>query len=327
MTEIAPAAAGVNPVALASNPGSERLLGRVWRHRSGKVGLILLGVYFLIIAVGPFIVSGSPSADASYQNISNNLESPSADHLLGTDEMGRDVLVRLIEGGRYTVLIGLGSVVFGLFIGVPLGAISGYYKGTVDIVVQRFIDIVLAFPHLLLALAIVSALGPNLRNLIIAVALASFPRFVRLVRATVMSVREQPYVEAALALGVSRWRVLWRHVLPNSMTPVIVQAPLEIGSAILSAAGLGFLGLGVQAPTPEWGTMLGDGRDLIFSDAGLVTYPGVLIVGAILAVNLLGDGLRDVLDPRLRNAQPRTRKERRERARQRAAAASKEASQ
>jgi peptide/nickel transport system permease protein len=306
-----PVASGGSPVVLVSTPPKDRLLARLWRHRSGRVGLILLALYVLLLVAGPFIVAGSPSSDVDYQNISNNLQPSSSAHWLGTDEMGRDVAVRLIEGGRYTVLIGVMAVVCGVVIGVPLGAISGFYRGWADVLIQRFIDIVLAFPHLLLALAIVSSLGPNLRNLIIAVALASFPRFVRLVRASVLSVREQPYVEAALALGVSRWKVLWRHVLPNSFTPVIVQAPLEVGSAILSAAGLGFLGLGVQAPTPEWGTMLGDARDLIFTNSSLATYPGLLIVGAILAVNLVGDGLRDVLDPRLRNSAARTSRARR----------------
>ncbi|MDQ7908017.1 ABC transporter permease [Phytohabitans sp. ZYX-F-186] len=282
-------------------PRRDHLLRRLLRHRSSRLGLILLAGYVAVIVVGPLLVAGSPTSDPHYQNLGESLQGPSASHWLGTDQLGRDELVRLVIGARYTILIGIGAVVAGVLIGVPLGALSGFYRGWVDLLIQRFIDIVLAFPHFLLALALVAVLGPGLRNLIIAVALASFPRFVRLVRASVLSVREQPFTEAARALGVSERRVLWRHVLPNSLTPVIVQAPLELGSAILTASGLGFLGLGVRQPTPEWGTMLGESRDLIFSNPRLLTYPGLCILGAILAFNLLGDGMRDVLDPRLRS--------------------------
>lgn len=310
MTDVIPPYGNKLPAGGAPKQPDDKLVSRLWRHRSGRLGLILVACYAVLLTVGPLLIINNPSSDFYFQDISNNLAAPSAQHWLGTDEMGRDVLTRLIHGGRYTAMIGVGAVIFGILVGVPLGAISGFYRGWADTIIQRFIDIVLAFPHLLLALAIVAALGPSLRNLIIAVAFSSFPRFVRLVRATVMSVREQPYVEAAMALGVSRWRILWRHVLPNSFTPVVVQAPLELGSAILSAAGLGFLGLGVQAPTPEWGTMLGDSRSLIFTHGWLVTYPGLLMVGAILAVNLLGDGMRDVLDPKLRNSAVRGRRDR-----------------
>jgi ABC-type dipeptide/oligopeptide/nickel transport system permease subunit len=296
MTELA---AVVAPPVLA--PKAEHVMARLWRHRSGRLALLMLGGLALVVVVGPFLVRHNPTSDLLYQNLSQAIRLPSREHLLGTDQLGRDELVRLILGAKYTLLIGVGAVVTGIVIGVPLGALSGFFRGWVDLVVQRIVDIVLAFPSFLLALALVAALGPGLRNLIIAVAVAAFPRFVRLVRGQVLSVRERPFVEAAQAVGISRLRILWRYVLPNSMTPVIVQAPLELGSAVLTGAGLGFLGLGVRSPTPEWGTMLGESRDLMFSNPRLVTFPGICIVFTILAFNLLGDGLRDLLDPRLRS--------------------------
>lgn len=286
---------------LVAVPRRDHLLRRLLRHRSSQVGLVLLGFYALLILLGPLLVKGNPTSNVYYQNLGESLLHSSHAHWLGTDQLGRDELVRLILGARYTIFIGIGAVLVGMLIGVPLGGISGFYRGRIDMVIQRFIDVTLAFPHFLLALSLVAALGPGLGNLIIAVALASFPRFVRLIRASVLSVRELPFTDAARMLGVSERRVLWRHVMPNSLTPVIVQAPLELGSAILTASGLGFLGLGVAQPTPEWGTMLGESRNFIFGDSRLVTYPGLAIVGAILAFNLLGDGLRDVLDPRLRS--------------------------
>lgn len=284
-----------------AHTGREGLFRRLWAHRNSRIGLIVLSAYLLLAVFGPWLMAWSPTSDFHYQNLADSMLPPSLDsgHLLGTDQLGRDELVRLVLGARYTLLIGLGAVAGGMVIGVLLGGLSGYYKGSVDMAIQRFVDTVLAFPHFLLALALVAVFGPGVRNLIIALALTSFPRTVRLVRATVLSIREQPFVESARGLGASQRRILWRHVMPNSITPAITQAPLELASAILTAAGLGFLGLGVQAPTPEWGSMLGESRDLMFSAPRLVTFPGLCIVGAILAFNLLGDGVRDVLDPRL----------------------------
>jgi ABC-type dipeptide/oligopeptide/nickel transport system permease subunit len=282
-------------------PKAEHIMSRLWRHRSGRLALLMLGLLALVVVVGPFLLRNNASSDIRYQNLAQALLLPSGQHLLGTDQLGRDELVRLVLGAKYTFLIGIGAVVTGVVIGVPLGALSGFFRGWIDLVVQRIVDIVLAFPSFLLALALVAALGPGLRNLIIAVAVAAFPRFVRIVRGQVLSVRERPFVEAAHAVGIGRFRILWRYVLPNSMTPVLVQAPLELGSAVLTGAGLGFLGLGVRSPTPEWGTMLGESRDLMFSHPRLVTFPGICIVATILAFNLLGDALRDLLDPRLRS--------------------------
>jgi ABC-type dipeptide/oligopeptide/nickel transport system permease subunit len=191
------------------------------------------------------------------------------------------------------------AVALGLLVGVPIGSVSGYFGGWVDLVLQRLTDILLAFPGILLALALVAGLGVGLRNVVIAVGVSSVPGFVRLVRASTLSIRELPYVEAARSLGVSSPMILARHVLPNALAPVIVQATLQLGFAILLAATLGFFGLGVQPPTPEWGSLLGEGRNYIFTDANLITFPGLAIFFAVLAFNLVGDGLRDALDPRL----------------------------
>jgi peptide/nickel transport system permease protein len=287
------------PLAVVRPPSSDSVVRRLLRHRSAQIGLVMLLLYALFIGVGPFLTRHSPSSVATYQNLASALQGSSARHWLGTDQFGRDELVRLVNGGRYTLVIGVSSVAVGLAIGVPLGAVSGYFGGWPDMIAQRITDIVLSFPGFLLALALVAALGGGLRNVVIAVAATSFPRFARLLRASVLTVRELPLVESSRALGASTWRTLWRHVLPNSLAPIIVQTPLELGSAILTAAGLGFLGLGIAQPTPEWGSMLGNARDLIFSNSTLITYPGLAIVGIILAFNLVGDGLRDVLDPRV----------------------------
>ncbi|HYW24361.1 MAG TPA: ABC transporter permease [Terriglobales bacterium] len=278
----------------------ERAHSRVWvrlrTHPSAVVGVVIFALYVLASMVGPLIFRYDPI----HQNLSDAFLPSSAAHPLGTDEYGRDELVRLLYGARYTLVLGFAAVAIGVGIGLPLGAVSGFLGGWVDLGSQRVTDVLLAFPNILLALALVASLGVGLQNVIIAVGITSIPIFVRLVRASALSVRELPYVEAGRALGVPSSIVLFRHVVPNSLAPVIVQASLQLGAAILIAAGLGFLGLGVQAPTPEWGSMLGASRNYIFSDPNLATFPGLAIFGAVLAFNLLGDGLRDALDPRLK---------------------------
>ncbi len=270
------------------------------RHRSAQIGLVILLIFLVGTFVGPLLLHDNPSNNWNYQNLNNSFARPSLDHLLGTDQLGRDVLVRLLYGTRYTLLIALASVGLAVAAGIPLGAVSAYLGGWFDILVQRLVDIILAFPTFLLALSLVAVLGTGLRNVIVAVAVTAFPNIARMIRASALSVREQPYVEAARALGVRRTSIMFRHVIPNSLAPVIVMATLLLGGAILSAAGLGFLGVGVQQPTPEWGGMIGQAQQYIFSDSALITYPGLCIVAAVLAFNLLGDGLRDVLDPRLK---------------------------
>ena len=280
----------------ATGTTGSRVWARLRTHPSAMVGISVLALYVIASLLGPLVFRWSPI----HQTLSDSFLSASAGHPLGTDDLGRDELVRLMFGARYTLLLGFAAVAIGLAIGVPAGAVSGYFGGWVDLLSQRLTDIMLAFPNILLALALVAVLGVGLTNVIIAVAITSIPIFIRLVRASALSIREQPYVEAARALGVPSAAILFRHIIPNSLAPVIVQASLQLGAAILVAAALGFLGLGVQAPTPEWGTMLGSSRNYIFSDPNLATFPGLAIFGAVLAFNLVGDGLRDALDPRLR---------------------------
>lgn len=292
----------VAPLDVADQPevGRPGLVRSLLRHRSALAGLSLLGLYLLLTLVGPLILHDNPSSNLNYQNLHDAYQGASRAHLLGTDQLGRDELVRLMFGARYTLLIAIAAVALGLVVGVPLGVLSGYVGGWVDILVQRLVDIVLAFPAFLLSLSLVAVLGPGLRNVVISVGVTSFPSFARLIRASALSAREQPYVEAARALGVPSALIMVRHVIPNCLAPIVVQATLWLGQAIIVAAGLGFLGVGVQQPAPEWGGMLGASRDYIFSDSLLVTLPGLCIFGVVLAFNLVGDGLRDVLDPRLK---------------------------
>lgn len=268
---------------------------RFRRHQAAMAGLVVLGL------LGCAVLSAGlwTAQDPTRQQLSRVLRPLSAQHPCGTDHLGRDVLARLLYGGRLSLLIGALAVSIGLLIGVPLGAISGFAGGWTDLLIQRLADVLLSFPGFLLALSLVSLLGVGLRNVIIAVGVSAIPSFIRLVRGTVLALREAVFVEAAHALGQRPWRIIWRHILPHTLSPIIVQATLNLGSSIVLAAGLGFLGLGVQPPTAEWGTMLGEGRQYIFRAPLLTVFPGVAIFLAVLGFNLLGDGLRDALDPRL----------------------------
>ena len=271
-----------------------------WRrfrhHKPGMVGLGIILIFVVLAILAPLISPYDPNA----QDLASSIKGPSGSHWLGTDQLGRDMATRLMYGTRISLLIGVVAVAIGLVIGVPLGMIAGYYGGWADLAISRLADMMFAFTSILLALTLVAVLGVSLQNVIIAVGISVVPVIIRLVRSSVLSLREEPYVEAARALGASNLRIITRHVFRNSLTPVLVHGTLSIGVSILLAAGLGFLGLGVQSPTAEWGTMLGDGRQFIFSAPHLTTFPGIAIFLAILAFNLLGDGLRDALDPRLR---------------------------
>ena len=273
---------------------------RAWRrfrhHPPAMIGLGIIVGYVVLAVLAPVLSPYDPNG----QDLAAAIEGPSAAHWLGTDQLGRDIATRLMYGTRISLLIGVLAVAIGLVVGVPLGMVAGYYGGWADLAISRFADMMFAFTSILLALTLVAVLGVSLQNVIIAVGISVIPVIIRLVRSSVLSLREEPYVEAARMLGASDRRIITRHVLRNSLTPVLVHGTLSIGVSILLAAGLGFLGLGVQSPTAEWGTMLGEGRQFIFSAPHLTTFPGIAIFLAILAFNLLGDGLRDALDPRMR---------------------------
>jgi ABC-type dipeptide/oligopeptide/nickel transport system permease subunit len=266
------------------------------RNRLAMLGLFITVFFVAVALLAPLLAPYDPLT----QNIIRSAEPPSADSLLGRDELGRDILSRLIYGSRISLTVGLIAVGIGAGIGVPLGAISGYYGGTADLVIQRVIDIMLAFPAMLLAIVLVSTLGVNLQNAMIAIGVVSIPTYARLVRGTTLVLRDIEYVQAARAVGLSDMAIISRHIIPNQLSPIIVQSTLQVATAILWAAGLSFLGLGAQAPTPEWGAMLANGRTFIRQAPHVVTFPGLAIMTTVLGLNLLGDGLRDALDPRLK---------------------------
>jgi peptide/nickel transport system permease protein len=266
------------------------------RNRSALLGTGILLVLALVAVFAPLLTPYDPTK----QDLSAAFDGPSLGHPLGTDQLGRDILARIMYGGRYTLLIGVLAVSLATVIGVPLGLISGYFGKSFDLVIQRIADIMLAFNPFLLALALVAVIGVGLKSVIIAAGIGVVPQFIRLARGLALSLREEVYVEAAEAFGAGRLTILRRHLLRNALTPIVVFATLNIGLTILVAAGLGFLGLGVQSPTPEWGTMLGEGREYLFHASYVSTFPGLAIFLAVLGFNVAGDGLRDALDPNLR---------------------------
>jgi peptide/nickel transport system permease protein len=271
-------------------------LRALMRNKAAVFGLVIIVTLTTLAILAPLL---SPF-DPNQQNLTVALEPPSAEHPLGTDNLGRDIASRLLHGGRISLMVGVLAVGLAVIVGVPLGLISGFLGGWVDMGIQRVADIMLSFTTFLLALALVAVLGVGLQNVIIAAGVGVIPQFIRLARGLALSLREQTYVEAAAAFGVSNFAILRRHILRNALTPIIVYATLNVGVTILVAAGLGFLGLGVQPPTAEWGTMLGDGQDYIFNSSYMTTFPGLAIFFAVLGFNLLGDGLRDALDPNMR---------------------------
>ena len=264
-----------------------------------RAAMIALGVLILISLSALFAAQVSPY-DPNEVDILNQLQGPSAEHLLGTDLYGRDILSRIFWGGRVTLVVGLISVGIAATFGILLGLISGFYGGVTDAVIMRFIDILLAFPRILLALTIVGMLGTGLFNVMLAVGIASITGYARLVRGTVLSAKEQTYVEAARVIGCPDRRILAKHLLPNIIGPVIVLATLDVASAILAASSLSFLGLGVQPPTAEWGYMLNEGRNYLRTAPWITFFPGMAIAVSVLCINMLGDGLRDALDPRMK---------------------------
>ena len=266
------------------------------RHRGALIGLLILAALATLAVAAPWISGRDPIRTAPREA----LQPPGVRFVLGSDQFGRDVASRVLHGARVSLLVGVISVSIAVGLGAPLGLVSGYYGGRLDALIMRVMDVMLAFPGILLALAIVSVLSPGLGNVMIAVGLSAVPGYARLVRATVLSAREHLYVEAARALGGRDGGILVRDILPNVVAPLIVTATLGLGGAILSAAALSFLGLGSQPPQPEWGRMLSEGRDYLREAWWISTFPGLGILLTVLAMNLVGDGLRDVLDPRLK---------------------------
>lgn len=266
------------------------------RQRGALIGLVILAVLATTAMAAPWLSPRDPIRTAAREA----LQPPGGRFVLGSDQFGRDVASRVLHGARISLLVGVISVSIAVALGAPLGLVSGYYGGRLDALIMRVMDVMLAFPGILLALAIVSVLSPGLGNVMIAVGLSAVPGYARLVRATVLSAREHLYVEAARALGGRDGGILVRDILPNVIAPLIVTATLGLGGAILSAAALSFLGLGSQPPQPEWGRMLSEGRDYLREAWWISTFPGVGILLTVLAINLVGDGLRDVLDPRLK---------------------------
>lgn len=295
MTDIADSSA-----AKTGTPAADNALRRKWaklkRNKAAMLGGILIIIYVLSALLAPVLVTGNPSG----LNLMNSLEGPSFKDPLGTDELGRPILGRIIYGSRISLVIAVGVVFVGLVCGIPLGLISGYYGGKIDFIIQRATDTMLAFPGFLLALSLVAVLGVGIKNTVISIGISMIPLYIRLVRGCVLAIREEAYVEAARAVGTRDAQILLRHILPNVMVPITVQTSMSMGTAILFAAGLGFLGIGVQPPTPEWGAMLGSARSYLFHAPHVATFPGIAIFLAVLSFNLLGDGLRDALDPRFK---------------------------
>lgn len=265
-------------------------------NKAAMVGAIIIGFYILIALFAPLLAPYDP-----YEiKLENKLIPPSGDHWMGTDDKGRDILSRIIYGSRLSMGVGFAAVFFGALFGIIFGLIAGYYGKWVDSIIMRMMDIMLAFPGILLALAIISALGPSLINVTIAVGAFSIPLFARIVRGSTLEVKRLEYIDAIRSLGANDFTIIFKHILPNILSPIIVQGTLRLATAILSAAGLSFLGLGAQPPSPEWGTMLSNGRDFLFSAPYIAIFPGLTISILVLGFNIFGDGLRDAFDPRMK---------------------------
>ena len=271
---------------------------RLRKNKMAMLGLVILVMLALTAIFADVIADYDTKVIA--QDIKNRLQGPSMEHWCGTDEFGRDIFARLVHGSSVSLVVGLISVSISLLMGGALGAIAGYYGGKVDNVIMRIMDIFLAVPSILLAMTIVAALGTSLINVMLAIGVSGIPGYARIVRASVMSIKDQEFVEASRAIGAKSPTTIFREILPNCLAPIIVQATLSVAGAILSTASLSFIGLGVQPPSPEWGAMLSGGRNYLRDALHLTLFPGLAIVITILALNLLGDGLRDALDPRLK---------------------------
>ncbi len=271
-----------------------------WRRFRGSSNLAVGAVVLILVVAGAIFAPLVTSYNPIEQEFSEQLQPPSTAHLFGTDEFGRDIFSRVVYGARVALVIGILADVIATVLGTLLGLLAGYFGRWPDVTVMRTVDVLLAFPYLLLAMMVVAILGPSLTNAMLAIGIVYTPQFARVVRGTVLGVREQEFVEAARALGAGHSRVLIRYILPNALSPIIVMATLTLGLMIVETAGLSFLGLGASPPTPEWGSMLATGRSFMLTAPWIATFPGLAILVTVIGFNLVGDGLRDVLDPRLR---------------------------
>jgi ABC-type dipeptide/oligopeptide/nickel transport system permease subunit len=291
LTETAPTSNRFNAFQTWASP-----MRRLRRNPWAMVGLVIVLLFIFAGLTAPWIAPH----DYDLANFSLARKGPSAEYWLGNDEIGRDLFSRLLHGARISLNIGLTSVAIGVLFGVLMGVLSGYFGGMVDLLIMRLIDIMLAFPSILLAIMMVAVLGPSLQNAMIAIGVLSIPVYARLVRSSTLTLKEEIFIEAAHALGANHFTILTTHILPNVLAPIIVQSTLQIAAAIQAAAALGFLGLGAPPDVPEWGNMLQKGRTYIFSAPHIVVYPGLATMFVVLGFSLLGDGLRDALDPRLK---------------------------
>lgn len=292
----------MNNISISKKYRRRSQIGEVW-HRLKKNKGAMIGLAIVLILISAAICSGfllDYESQIIKQVTRERLQWPSLKHWMGTDQYGRDIFFRLLYGSRFSLSVGFVAVVVALFVGVPLGAVAGYFGGATEDIIMRMTDIFAAVPNILMGIVLVSALGPNTINLMLAVGITSVPQFVRVTRASVLTVRNQEYVEAARAVGISEAKIIFTHILPNCLSPIIVQTTLRIASAIIAASSLSFLGLGVPVPAPEWGAMLSDGRGFIRGYAYMTFFPGLAIMITVLAFNMVGDGLRDALDPKLK---------------------------
>ncbi len=273
---------------------------KLFTNKLAIVGMLMIGTVIVVAIIAPWLASQDPDKNGVFSAFpQDNKLPPSIEHPMGTDVIGRDMLSLIIYGARISLVVGVFAVSLAILVGATLGAIAGFAGGTVDNLIMRIMDIMIAFPTILLALVIVVILGPGLFNAMVAVGIVAIPAFARITRASVLGESGKDYVMAARSIGAGSRRVLWRHVMPNTLSPIIVAASLGIASAILDAAALGFLGLGAQPPTPEWGLLLSRNRGYMFTSPWMVFFPGIAIMFLVLGFNLLGDGLRDALDPKL----------------------------
>ena len=269
---------------------------RLWNNKLSVIGLIVVLLMILIVLLAPIIATHEPT-EMIYEDV---LQAPSSEHLFGTDDLGRDIFSRVIWGGRESIRVGFLGVTIAIVGALILGVTTGYAGGWADMITQRIIEIFLAFPAILLLLSIVAALGPNLTTVLIALGISSIPAYTRLVRGSVLSVKNSEYITSARVIGAKDTRIMWKHVLPNMLGPILVYATLGLGSAIMTTAGLSYIGLGAQPPSPEWGAMLNYGRTYLRTAWWMSIYPGLAVSIIVLAINVFGDGLRDALDPKTR---------------------------